>query len=260
MADGGDVVDFDATGDVGFADGGAVNATLRLNLDVVFHADDAGLQDFMPVAFVVLGEAEAVCSDDYAVLQGNVVAENAFFPNDGMGVGEEIVADADVGVDDDVGEQGGVVADDDSRADDDVGSDVGIAADLCGGVDDGRGVDSGSVGGEFVEDLNGLGESEVGIAGPQGGGGDVRKVVLDQYRGSLGGTGVGGVFQVGDKGDLMGTGFFDSGDARDFEVSVATTLGLKDASKLFQLHAVNCTRRAVERCQAVRSLSKSDSC
>ncbi len=133
-------------------------------------------------------------------------------------------------------------------------------ADLRGGVDDGGGVHSCSVGGELVEDLNSLGKGEVGIAGAQGGGGNVGEIVLYEDRRGPGGAGVGGVFQIGDKGDLVGTGFFDSGNARDFEVSIATALGLKDAGKLFQLHAVNCTRRAEEWRQAVRSRSKSDSC
>ena len=50
-----------------------------------------------------MGEAEAVGSDDGAVLQGDVVAEAAVFADDGVGVGEEVAADPSVGVDDGVG-------------------------------------------------------------------------------------------------------------------------------------------------------------
>ena len=51
------------------------------------------------------GEAEAVGSDDYAVLQQDVVADAAVFPDHGVRVREEIAADLHSPVDDHVREQ-----------------------------------------------------------------------------------------------------------------------------------------------------------
>ena len=62
------VVDFCAVADARFADGGAVDAGVGLNFDVVFEHGGARLDDFVPGAVLAFGEAEAVGSDDCAVL------------------------------------------------------------------------------------------------------------------------------------------------------------------------------------------------
>ena len=95
----------------------------------VFEDGGAGLEDLVPGAVGLAGEAEAVGSDDGSVLEDDVVAEVAVLADDGVGVGEEVVAGVGVGVDDDVGEEGGVVADGDVVADDGVGADVGVGSD-----------------------------------------------------------------------------------------------------------------------------------
>ena len=71
-------------------------------------------------------EAEAVAADDHAVLQEDVVAEDAELTYHSVGMGEEAVADSCSAIDDDVRQQHGVVADDDIVVDHDIGADVSV--------------------------------------------------------------------------------------------------------------------------------------
>jgi hypothetical protein len=168
VADLDEVVDLCAEPDAGFPDGSAVDGGIGLDLDVVFKDGGAGLQNLVPGAVAccgsgVAGEAEAVGTDDDAVLEGDVVAETAALSDDGVGVGEEVRADCCAGVDDDVRQQGGVWADLDVVPYDDVGAYVGVGADGRGWGDDGGGMDSRRVGGGWVEQLECAGEGEVGV-------------------------------------------------------------------------------------------------
>jgi len=54
--------------DARFTNGGAVNAGIGLNFHVIFENGGARLNDFVPRAVLAFGEAEAVGSDDCAVL------------------------------------------------------------------------------------------------------------------------------------------------------------------------------------------------
>ena len=96
-----------------------------------------------------------------------------------------------------------------------------VGADLGGRGDDGGGMDSGSVGGRFVEEIEGAGEGEVRIGDAQGGGADRLECRLDEDCGRLGGAGERDVPGVGDEGELAGTGVFEAGCGGDFEVWVA---------------------------------------
>ncbi len=79
-----EVVDFCAVADARFADGGAVDAGVGLNFHVVFENGGAGLDDFMPGAVFAFGEAEAVGSDDGAVLENDAIANAAKFADNGI--------------------------------------------------------------------------------------------------------------------------------------------------------------------------------
>ena len=68
MANLNEVVDSCAATNPGFADAGAVDAGIGLNLNVIFKDRRPRLHDFVPVAGVVLGEAEAVGADNDTVL------------------------------------------------------------------------------------------------------------------------------------------------------------------------------------------------
>src|SRR5690349_19332655 len=93
VADENEVVDFCAVADARFANGGAVDAGVGLDFHVIFENGGAGLNDFVPGAVFLFCEAEAVGSDDGAVLKNDAMADAAEFADDCMGVGEEIVAD-----------------------------------------------------------------------------------------------------------------------------------------------------------------------
>ena len=63
------VVYFNPAADAGFADAGAVDARVRLDLDIVLDHDRRGLRDFVPRALAGFRETKTVGTDDYAVLQ-----------------------------------------------------------------------------------------------------------------------------------------------------------------------------------------------
>src|SRR5690348_7193127 len=108
-----EIVDFCAAADARFADGGAVNRAIGLNLDVVFDDGDAGLLHFVPAAVRFAREAEAVAADYHSVLENDAVADAAIFADDGMAVREEVVADAGAAIDADKTVQHGAAADGD---------------------------------------------------------------------------------------------------------------------------------------------------
>jgi hypothetical protein len=74
VADLDEIVDLGSSVNAGFADGGAVDASVGLNFDVVFDNNRAGLNDFVPGSVGLAGEAEAIGSDNCSVLEDDVVA------------------------------------------------------------------------------------------------------------------------------------------------------------------------------------------
>jgi len=113
------VVDFRASSYAGLAYAGAVDAGVGLEFGVALDYYVAGLDDLVPAAgiffivivFVVLGEAETVAAYYCSVLEQDVVAQTAEFPDYGVGVSEEIVAYGYSAIDDYVGQEDGVVSD-----------------------------------------------------------------------------------------------------------------------------------------------------
>jgi hypothetical protein len=187
-----------------------------LDFDVVFEDGGAGLRDLVPggrarCGFSVAGKAEAVGTDDGAVLQDDVVADLAALADHGVRVGEEVAADVGVGIQHDVGQQRRVIAKDNVVADDDIGADVGVGADLGSGSDDRGGMDSGLVNGGFVKQFQRSGEGKVGIVDAESGRGDLLKRGLDQYGGGLGGASERDVLGIGDEGELARSSVFQAG-------------------------------------------------
>src|ERR1700733_4927547 len=156
----------------GFADGGSVDAGIGLDLDVVFDDRGAGLEDLVPGAVGLAGEAEAVCADNYAVLQDNVVAETTVLAHDGVCMSEEVISGPGVGVEDDVGQDSGVVPDGDVIANDGIGADVGVGSNVGSGGDGGSRVDARWIDGRLVEELDCKGKGKVGIFDAESGGGE----------------------------------------------------------------------------------------
>ncbi len=79
--------------DASFPNSGAVNAGVGLDFDVVFENGGAGLSHLVPRAVFLFGEAEAICSDDDAVLQNDAIANTAVFAHDSVRVGKKVIAD-----------------------------------------------------------------------------------------------------------------------------------------------------------------------
>src|SRR5262249_4035926 len=118
------IVDLRTAPDASLLEAGAVDASVRLNLHVVVHNDRFGLSDFVPAAFVVLGEAKAVGANDRAILQDHVVCQPTPFTHDGMRVSEEVVADLYIAINHHVSENHGICTDLHVFADDDIRSDM----------------------------------------------------------------------------------------------------------------------------------------
>ena len=99
------VVDLNAIGDAGFADGGAVNAGIRLHFDVVADDYRARLHNLVP-AFSVGRKAIAVRADHDSILQDDIVADAAELTHRRVRVGKKIIADLRSAVDHNMGQQG----------------------------------------------------------------------------------------------------------------------------------------------------------
>ena len=93
MADLHEAVDLGAALDARFAHGCTVDRGEALDFDIVLDHRRAGLDDFIVRAVGSFSETEAVAADYGAVLQNDTMADVAIFTDDGVGVGEEIIAD-----------------------------------------------------------------------------------------------------------------------------------------------------------------------
>src|SRR3989475_9028649 len=124
-----EVVNFCAAADARFSDGRAIHARVRLNLDIVFDHNRAGLKDLVPAAAGLAGEAETISSNDDAVLQGDAVADGAEFAHHGVGMRAENAANAYAAVQRDETVQHGVFTDADGLIHETIGPDVRAGSD-----------------------------------------------------------------------------------------------------------------------------------
>src|SRR5229473_6628304 len=158
-----EVVNFCAAPDAGFSDGRAIHTRVRLNLDIVFDHNGAGLKDLVPAAAGLTGEAETVSSDDDAVLQDDAVANGAEFAHDGVGMGEEIAANAYAAIQRDETVQHGVFTDVDVLIHETIGPDVRAVSDSRRGSNSRRWMNPGRVLGRLVEQRNGVRKRKISI-------------------------------------------------------------------------------------------------
>jgi hypothetical protein len=68
------VVEFRSPLDASFANASAIDARVGLDFDVVFQDGRARLQDLVPEAGIVFGEAETIGADHCSVLQHDIVS------------------------------------------------------------------------------------------------------------------------------------------------------------------------------------------
>ncbi len=152
------VVDFRAAADARFAYRGAVDARVGLNLDIILQNSRTGLDHFVPRAVVLLGEAQAVATDNHAVLEDDAVADPAVLADYRVGVSKEVIADFGATINRDETMQDRVLAKLGFFIDEAVRSDVRAFGDSGGAGDDGGRVDPWFVARWLVEKLNGMGE------------------------------------------------------------------------------------------------------
>lgn len=221
MTDGNEVVELGAVADARLADGGAVHASVGLNFDVILENSGAGLLHFVPRAVLLFRKAETVAADHRAALENDAVADLAELADDGVGVREEIVADAGSLINRDETMKNGVAADFDAIFDDAVRPDMRTVGDSRGLGDDGGGMNARGIARRLIEKLNGAGKGEIGIRRAQSGerrqAGFAfdRDAVLKENRGRPSGAEKREVAAIGEEGDLAGNGVLDSADAPD---------------------------------------------
>src|SRR5207244_13145954 len=102
MSDLDQIVDLGSARDVGFANTGAVDAGICLNLHIIFNHRRPRLDNFVPAAGIILGETKTIAADDHAVLQNHVIANAAMFSHNSVRMSEEVIADARATIDHDV--------------------------------------------------------------------------------------------------------------------------------------------------------------
>ncbi len=213
------IVDFNAASNASFTDAGAVHAGIRLHFNVAFQYRRAGLGDLLP-ALSVAGKAEAVASDDSAILQDDVVTEGAVLAYDGVGMREEMTSNARATINDHVRQDHGVVANLDVFVNHDIGRNVRALANSRSGCDHSRGMHPGFIQRGPVEEIDRPGECQVRILAAQHARRDGGEVLGNDHRGGSSGLGRGSIFRIGDKSNLPVAGLFDSGDARDLGVGI----------------------------------------
>src|SRR5207247_8652245 len=96
------IIDLGSARDMGFANTGAVNASVGLNFHIIFNHRRPGLDNFVPAAGVILGKAKTIAANDYAILQNDFITNAAMFAHDGVRVSEKVVANARATIDHDV--------------------------------------------------------------------------------------------------------------------------------------------------------------
>ena len=221
MADDDEIVEFGAAADASFADSGAVDAGVGLDLDVVLEDRWTGLLHFVPGAVALFGETKAICADDDSVLEDDAIADLAEFAHDGMGVREEVVADAGALINGDMAVEDGVAADVGVFFDDAIGADVRASANFGRFGDESGGMEAGLITRSLIEKFDGVSKGEVGVRSAQSGEFGHAGVafdadaVLDEDGGGARGFEKREVAAIGEKRDLAWVGIFDSGDAVD---------------------------------------------
>src|SRR5215472_17034982 len=115
----------------------------------------------------VARKPETVRADHRAVLQYDVVTENAVLTDDGVSMREKVVADPGVAIDHDMRQQYGMFANGDAVRDTNVSSEMSIGAPRRRGRNHCSGMDPGCIAGRLIERINRAREAKVWILAPQ---------------------------------------------------------------------------------------------
>ena len=124
------IVNLRTAGNVSFADTGAVDAGVGLNLHVVLDDHGHRLRDFVPVAVIIFSEAKSIAANNHPILQQHIVSQATLLADDRVGMSREVVTDFHAAINNDVRQQHGVFPDLDIFADHDVRAEVCAFADF----------------------------------------------------------------------------------------------------------------------------------
>src|SRR5215472_370525 len=175
------VIQLGAAPNARFANRGPVYASVGLHFHVVLKHHRAGLSHLVPGAVLLFGKAEAIATDDCAVLKNDAVADAAVLSPHGMRVSKEIVTDFRAAVDANEAMQDGVATDCRFFVHIAIRPDMRALADFCGFRDYGSRVNPGCTLWSLIKQFNRLRKRQVRIGGPQGGERRLRSVALDGY-------------------------------------------------------------------------------
>ncbi len=215
------VVDLRAAPDSGLADRRAVDCAMRLNFHVVGDHRDSRLAYLVPAPIGLAGKAEAVASDDGAILQEYAAADAAMFADAGMRVREKIVANCRAAINRDKAVKHGVAPDLDVVSNIAVRAKVCPSADFRGLCDHAGGVDLRFVNGGGMEYLDRPGKVQVWVGGSQGRHRHRSGIARDQNRGRGRRSEQRTILAICEERERARLRFLDSGNARDFKIRVA---------------------------------------
>lgn len=200
MADVDHVVDLRAIADFGDAEGGAIDAGVSSEFDVVAEDDAADLWEVL-VVILFPHVSEAVGAQNYA------------------GVQHDAVAELDIGIQCDVRMQNALLTNAAAVADDAVGSDGGARVDARSRTNDSGFVNTGGDAAR-MEPTNRLGDSRTWIGGEDAGASGDRVTGRNDEASGFSVASDIGELEAGDECDLLGSGGFERRYALNFEVAI----------------------------------------
>ena len=197
-------------------DAGSIDASVGLHFDFVLKHGRTRLHDLLPLAGIVLREAESICADDRSILQDNVIAQAAMLAYNRVRMREEIVADASAAIDHHMRQENCITADINIFVDHNVRSDMRASTNSGGAMNRRRRVYAGHVLRRLVEQFDCAREGEIRVLAAQRGRWNPWKVFRNDDRRCRCGPCQRRILRISHKRDLAGYRFFNASDPCDF--------------------------------------------
>src|SRR6185369_4504138 len=200
-----------------FSDRRTIDASVRLYLYIVFNNCNTGLHDLMPTVRASR-KTKPIGSDDYPILQNDVVADLAELSNDRLRMREKVIADPGATIDHHMRKQNSVVADHRAVIDCAIRPNMRIRSNPCAGVDDRGRMNSRWILRRLVEQLKRVRESEVRILAAKYRTPFKREILRDDNRRGLCLLCERSIFRIGYESELARPGFFNPQNPRDIRI------------------------------------------
>src|SRR5262249_38141359 len=155
MTDENQIVDLRSAADPRFTNRSPVDASVSLNLHIVFKDCRTGLLDFVPCSVLAFGEPKTIAANYRTILENHAMANAAKFANDAVRVRKKIITDLRVAINTDRTVQDRVLTDHNSIVDKTVRTDVRIYPNLCASRDHGSWMHARFICRRLIEKLNG---------------------------------------------------------------------------------------------------------